>query len=319
VFAWGYNNNGQLGDGSTTNRPSPILLTDANGEAITGIAALAAGGSHSLALKANGMVLAWGYNGSGQLGDGTSTQRQRASAVLDRDTNLLTNIVAIAAGGDHSLAATADGQALAWGYNASGQLGNNTTINYYLPQLVITNEYVPLQGVLSVAAGRIHSLAHTADGHVYSWGDNDNGQLGNGEWFDSYRAQRVIDATGATISDMVFLATKRDHSLAMKSDGILLSWGDNAYNQLGDGSSTDRYTAVVVTDEIGDPIEFLVVQGTYCAGDYDYDGDIDGLDFSDFVLDFSIGNLAADLNNDGVVDGQDVDLFTANFGSTACP
>ena len=126
-------------------------------------------------------MLAWGYNGYGQLGDGTNTARYRVGPVLDAGYNLLTGIRAIAAGSNHSLALTADGRVLAWGYNGYGQLGDGSTANSNLPRVVIHDSYFPLQNMVAIAAGDNHSLALHRDGQVYSWGRNDNGQFGMGD------------------------------------------------------------------------------------------------------------------------------------------
>ncbi|NMC00696.1 MAG: hypothetical protein GYA35_10490, partial [Thermoanaerobaculaceae bacterium] len=165
VWAWGHNNYGQLGDGTTTDRLTPVQVQN-----LTNIVAIAGGSSHSLALKSDGTVWAWGYNNYGQLGDGTTTNRLTPIQVQN-----LTNIVAITGGGSHSLALKSDGTVWAWGYNRYGQLGDGTTTNRYVP-IQVQN----LTNVIAIAGGGSHSLALKSDGTVWAWGRNNYGQLGDG-------------------------------------------------------------------------------------------------------------------------------------------
>jgi hypothetical protein len=134
LWAWGSNANGQLGDGTTTDRATPTRI-------LTEVANLAAGSYHTLTLKSDGNLWAWGNNESGQLGDGTTTLRATPTLVLDGVDNL-------AAGSDHTLALKSDGSLWAWGSNAYGQLGDGTTTNRATPTQVLT-------GVVGLAAGVI--------------------------------------------------------------------------------------------------------------------------------------------------------------------
>jgi len=193
--------------------------------------AAAAGGSHSLALKADQTVWAWGANSSGQIGDGTTTQRLTPVQV----SGLMT-VIAIAAGLNHSLALKADGTVVAWGANGSGQLGDNTIVQKTSPVAVSG-----LSGVVAIAAGTNHSLALKSDGSVVAWGSNSNGQLG-----DNSTTQRLTPVPVSSLSSVATIAAGSDHSLALKTDGTLAAWGANASGQLGDGSYTQRLTPVPV-------------------------------------------------------------------------
>lgn len=171
ALSWGDNNAGQLGDGSTAERhvPGPVSLPD--NAALT---QLDAGVSHTLALTLEGRVLAWGDNGAGQLGDG-STDPSTAPVEVALPEGV--TVTQVAAGSDHGLALTSDGRVLAWGSNAVGQLGDGTTTDRTTPVEVQLPEDVT---VTRLSAGEGHSLALTDDGRVLAWGGNVDGQLGDG-------------------------------------------------------------------------------------------------------------------------------------------
>ena len=118
---------GQIGDGSTISRDNPVAVLNVDGSPFTDVVAVSAGATHTLALKSDGSVWAWGTNESGQLGDGTTTTRARPVRVRDA-SGPLTGVVAIAAGGVGGMALRQDGTVLTWGDNTFGQLGNNTTV-----------------------------------------------------------------------------------------------------------------------------------------------------------------------------------------------
>ena len=226
VWAWGTNDLGQLGDGTTVSHGTPAPVPG-----LTGVSAIAAGGYHSLA-KQNGMVLAWGYNYYGQLGDGTSTTRSTPAPVPG-----LTGVAVIAAGGGNSLAVKLDGSVQAWGWNQYGQLGDGTTTNRSTPVAV-----PELNGVAGIAAGGYHTIAAKLDGTVWAWGANDVGQLGNG-----IATNRTTPAAVPGLSAVAAIAAGLHHTLAVKQDGTVWAWGSNGYGQLGDGTSTTRSTPVPVT------------------------------------------------------------------------
>jgi hypothetical protein len=171
VLAWGRNSEGQLGNGTTTDSSTPVPVSVPSGTSVT---AIAGGGSHSLALTSSGQVLAWGSNGYGQLGNGTTTN---SSTPVQVSLPSGTTVIAIAAGGFHSLALTASGQVLAWGYNGNGELGNGATTNSSSPVAVSLPSGTT---VTAIAGGGSHSLALTSTGQVLAWGYNVYGQLGNG-------------------------------------------------------------------------------------------------------------------------------------------
>lgn len=231
VKAFGENATGQLGNGGTTDQSTPVTVT-----ALTGIVAVSAGGdqleAHSVALKSNGTVWAWGSNIYGGLGNGTTT-----SSNAPVQATGLTNVVAVSAGGWHTAALKSDSTVWTWGWNEDGQLGDNT--------LVLKSSPIQVSGltqVVAIACGTYHVLALKADGTVWAWGDNVSGQIGNNSTADQ---KTPVQVSGLT--DVTKIAAGRFFSLAVKSDGTVWTWGENLYGQLGDGTTTDRHTPVQVS------------------------------------------------------------------------
>jgi RHS repeat-associated protein len=218
-------NHAGTGTASTASLPAtPILvgrLYPAQVSGLSSVIQVAAGNYHMLALRSDGTVWAWGSNGSGQLGNGTTT-----SSGTPVQVSGLTGITSIAAGGNHSLAVKSDGTVWAWGNNASGQLGNGTTTSSSTPVQVTA-----LSGVATVAGGQSHSLAVTTSGAVWAWGYGADGELGDAA---TTNASAPVAVSGLT--SIVSIAAGGSHSLAVKSDGTLWAWGTNSSGQLGNAS-----------------------------------------------------------------------------------
>jgi alpha-tubulin suppressor-like RCC1 family protein len=235
VWAWGDNQRGQLGDGTTTNRTSPVKtqgLPVLSGSTVINPVTVTAGYFFSVALLEDGNLRAWGENASGQLGDGTITNRHTPIQVSGIST-----VDAIAAGYYHTLALRSDGTVWAWGGNASGQLGDGTTTERHTPQQV-----PGLTNMVAVAAGRNHSLALSSNGTVWAWGYNLYGQLGNNATIDSTTPVQVQGLS----STVVDVEAGMYYSLAVLANGTVWGWGDNRYLQIGSNGGTQSRTAVQV-------------------------------------------------------------------------
>lgn len=249
VRCWGWNIYGQLGDGTTINRSIPTAVTG-----LTGVVALATGFRHSCALKADSTVSCWGGNSFGQLGDGTTTNRSTPTAV----PNILTpvdivtgvRVATISAGIFHSCALKSNGVLSCWGNNGYGQLGDGTTISKSIPTTVPS-----LTEVASVSTGFYHSCALKTDGTVRCWGRNNSGQLGDGTTVDkSTPTPTVVPAFIIGLIPMTGVATLTagdTHNCVLKTDGTVRCWGGNNSGQLGDGTTTQRTTPVVVLSLAG--------------------------------------------------------------------
>jgi len=247
LYAWGSNANGQLGNNSTTDSSVPVAVSLGAAPAGTRFVQVAAGNSYSLALTADGTLYAWGDNSKGQLGNTTTTQSNVPVAVSQGATATTTRFVQVAAGQYHSLAVTADGTLYAWGDNSKGQLGNNSTTQSNVPAAVSRGAGATTTLYKQVAAGYFHSLAVSADGTLYAWGDNSKGQLGNNSTTNSSVLVAVSQGAGATTTRFGQVAAGQYRSLALAADGTRYAWGDNTNGQLGNNSTTQSNVLVAVS------------------------------------------------------------------------
>lgn len=275
VWAWGSNQFGQLGNGSTTESQMPIQTPG-----LANIVQIIASHNHSLALRSDGTVWAWGYNGSGQLGDGTKNNRSSPVQVTG-----LTNVVQISAGRLHSVALCSDGVLWNWGANDHGQVsvaaltpiqhpsftdiiqvsaGGSATVvlrandtvyqwgeltaggpdastlrDSFSPWRVVnedgTGQLTPLTGVVSIAHGIFHTLAIKADGSVYAWGRNSWGETEGAGW----QPKRIT-----SLQSGIQVSAAQRYSLMIAPDGSVWGLGLNVDGQLGNGTSTNATKAV---------------------------------------------------------------------------
>lgn len=245
ALAWGYNDDGQLGDNDDDDQEAPVYVRAIGGIGkLDGVLAVAAGDRHSLALKKDGTVLAWGYNNDGQLGDGTDDDTESPVAVLKvkKTKEKLQGIISIAAGTMHSVAVRNDGTVWAWGENNEGQLGDGTGDESEIPVQI-----KGLAGVIAVAAHSNHSLALKSDGTVWGWGKNKDGQLGDRTISNRETPVQVKGPEGkGKLENVVAIATGDGFSMALKKDGTVWTWGNNKFGQLGIGSDAPRLVPVQV-------------------------------------------------------------------------
>ena len=237
IFAWGNNSYGQLGDGTSQATGIPVQVDDSGALAGKTVVAITAGSLHSLALTSDGQVFAWGDNGSGRLGDGT-TETRRVPVAVDRTGALAgKSVVAIAAGQYHSLALASDGRVYAWGYGFQGQLGDGTIDNRISPVAVVATGVLAGKSVIGISAGFYHSVAATSDGTVAAWGFNTNGQLGNNSTSPS--PLPVVAAGSLAGKRVTAVRAGANFNLALTDDGQVHAWGSNGSGQLGIGTTAD--------------------------------------------------------------------------------
>ena len=218
VWTWGHNQYGQLGgETATYYHTTPMQVQNLNN-----ITAISAGYGHTLTLKNDGTVWAWGMNGDGQIGDGTTNSHATPTQVQN-----LSNIMVISAGYYHSVALEKDGTVWAWGRNSSGELGNGTTISSTTPVQVRK-----LNNVVAISAGYSHTVALKKEGTVWAWGRNSSGQLVDGTF-----SRRLTQVQSFDLGTVTAIAAGEFHTVALKNDTTVFAGGGNAYGQLGDGTT----------------------------------------------------------------------------------
>jgi len=234
VLIWGMNTDGELGDGTTTDRLAPVRPRIPAGVTVT---AISAGYNHALALTKSGRLLSWGDNTAGQLGDG-STRDRHAPVYVKLPAH--TKITSIATGYETSYAVTSTGRMLAWGFNGTGEVGDGTTKNRLKPTHVQLPAGVK---VSSATGGELHVLALTTDGRALAWGYNPDGQLGDGTTTIRHKPVWVKLPPGTKVRA---LAGGESFSMALTRGGRILTWGYNGSGQLGNGTTTSSTTPVAV-------------------------------------------------------------------------
>lgn len=221
LWTWGLNSNGQLGDGTNTNKNIPTQITNENNWQL-----ITAETNHTIALKTNGTLWAWGNNVYGQLGDGTNTNKNIPTQIgIDSNWQFISS-----GGGDHAFALKTDGTLWGWGDNFSGQLGDNTNNSKNIPtQIGNSTDWA----IISV--GSDHTIALKTNGTLWAWGKNSFGQLGDGTLINKKNPTQI-----GTANNWEFISTSNNHTIAKKTDGTLWAWGLNDNGQLGDGTSINK-------------------------------------------------------------------------------
>jgi signal peptidase I len=248
VVCWGENNEEQLGDGTSTNRSTPVQVIGVGGAGtLTGAVAAAAGESHVCARRTDGSAVCWGRNDKGQLGDGTTSDSTSPVVVSG-----LGDATHIAAGAKFSCAVTGESHMYCWGDNPSGQLGTGTTAGSSHPDRVIGVAGHPMDDVLTVAAGLKHSCMSLMDLSVHCWGRNDRGQVGDGTTSDTAVPAAVVGTSGAGhLSGVRQVVAGDEHTCALLSDTTVVCWGRNDKGQLGNDKATGDTSTPQVVKGVG--------------------------------------------------------------------
>jgi alpha-tubulin suppressor-like RCC1 family protein len=266
VFACGNNGYGRLGDGSVTQRNTPIEILTTNIGTTLPITAIAAGDYHSLFLRSDGKVFACGDNGSGQLGDGTLTDKSTPIAISTTNIGTSLPIIAIAAGNSYSLFLRSDGKVFACGSNGYSQLGNGNTTQQNTPIPILTTNIGTTFPIIAISAGGNHSLFLRSDGKVFACGYNNSGQLGNGNITQQNTPIPILTTNIGTTFPITAISSGGSHSLFLRSDGKVYACGANVHGRLGDGTTTNSSTPIaILTTNIGTtyPITAIFARGAH--------------------------------------------------------
>jgi alpha-tubulin suppressor-like RCC1 family protein len=227
VKGWGRNTNGQLGNGTSSDRTTPSAVSG-----LTDVTRVSSTRDHGCAVKSDGTLRCWGSNSSGQLGDGTTNY-----SLVPVSVSGIGNAVSVSAGWWHSCAILDDGTGRCWGQNDYGRLGDDSTVSSLVPVIV-----EGLTNAVSVITATNHSCALLGNGSVRCWGRNHVGQLGNGSNNDSLLPVNVSGLSNATA-----LSGVEAHTCALTSTMEVWCWGANSAGQLGDGTTTNRSAPVKVS------------------------------------------------------------------------
>jgi alpha-tubulin suppressor-like RCC1 family protein len=228
AYCWGSNDAGQLGDGTTTNRFLPTMVSGGHT-----FAAIAPGWFHTCGLRTDGALYCWGLNTSGQLGDGTAADRLVPTAVTSGQAFSM-----VAATNAHTCAVATDGAAYCWGANGFGQLGDGSTAGQLVPTAVSGGHIFA-----SISGGLSHTCGLRADGAAFCWGRNTSGQLG-----DATTTTRLVPTPVVGEHTFASLNAQGDvHTCAVRTDSAAYCWGGNDSGQLGDGTTGPRVVPTAVS------------------------------------------------------------------------
>jgi alpha-tubulin suppressor-like RCC1 family protein len=234
VWGWGWNVAGQIGDNSSTSRLTPVSILGATKT----FCKIGSGRVHTFAIDKNGRVWSWGFNSTGQLGDNSITSRLTPVSILGATKTFCQ----IAGGACHTAAIDKNGRAWAWGFNSTGQLGDNSITSKLTPVSVLGATKTFCQ----IASGDFHTVALDKNGRVWVWGRNDEGQLGD----NSITSRRTpVSVLGAT-KTFCQIASSGRTTVALDKNGRVWAWGSNFYGEVGDNSITQRNTPVSVAGTI---------------------------------------------------------------------
>ncbi|AEC02951.1 fimbrillin family protein [Parasphaerochaeta coccoides] len=239
LWATGNNEYGQLGVGDTTNRSTPEQVWDSPDGSVkmTDVAAVFAGETHTLILKKDGTLWATGYNGVGQLGDGTIIDKTIPVQVKDDAGGFMTGVKAVSAGAAHTMILKKDGTLWATGFNSNGQLGIGNNDNKDTPVQVASMD----SDVAAVSTGELHTMILKKNGTLWATGYNASGQLGDGYNTERNTPEQVMENVAAVFAGV-------GHTMILKEeDGTLWATGSNGYGQLGVGDNDGRSTPAQVT------------------------------------------------------------------------
>ncbi|MBC7796356.1 MAG: carboxypeptidase regulatory-like domain-containing protein [Pyrinomonadaceae bacterium] len=317
VAAWGSDLQGQLGNGFLLgSQVSPVSVGSAL-SVLDNTVAVSAGDFHSLALKSDGTVWAWGDNTFGQTNVDDTGLSVLLPIQVGQSATTLTNIIAIDAGAFHNLALKSDGTVVAWGRNGFGQIGNGTSglIN------AMPTQVAGLTNVVAIAAGFRQSMALKSDGTVWVWGDNTNGAIGNGTTGGLMTAPMKAD-----IANVVQITAGANHCVAVKSDGTVWAWGFGLNGQIGDGSFNDRnvptrvsgLSNVTFATSAGDHTLARRRDGSVFAWGYNANGEL-GNNTTNTIAPFGVSTpVQSDVNAGNIVIGAGrFSSFSARSSYTA--
>jgi alpha-tubulin suppressor-like RCC1 family protein len=291
-LTWGDNEFGQLGEGTTTPyRVTPEHVLASGGSLFTKVIAITNGGDHTVVLRDDSTVWAWGANSWGQLGDGTTTNRSTPAPVKGPGgVEVLTGVTMVAAGNGHTVALKADGTVWTWGFHLLGQLGDGTFTDHDTPRQVVgPNGTGFLTDIVSIAAGGERTVALQANGTVWTWGRN----------IGPTPVQVKGTLSNSVLTDVVMIAAGEKESMALKTDGTVWTWVGTIASQMGGPEGNGYLTGVVAIAAGFDHLVALKANGSVWTWGMNTYGQLGngflGFDFprSDHPIQVPLGGIVA--------------------------
>ncbi len=250
AYCWGDNTYGQLGDGTTTQRKTPVAVSTLgvlSGKIVTSIAA---GDTHVCAI-ADGWVYCWGEGTNGRLGNGTTSNKSSPVAVSQGDIPGSSTILHVAAGGGQTCAIASNNKTYCWGYGSSGRLGNGSTSDHSTPVAVSQGSLPSGSEVSYITAGNSHTcVIASANSKAYCWGGGGSGRLGNGSTSNQTIPVTVSQGVMPSGSTILQIIAANSHTCAVASNNQAYCWGNGSSGRLGNGSTSDHSTPVAVSQGV---------------------------------------------------------------------
>jgi alpha-tubulin suppressor-like RCC1 family protein len=265
AISWGYNVEGQLGNGTVTESTTPVQVSG-----LSNAVAVASDYYSSIALLSNGTVMAWGYNNYGELGDGSITGPEECNTYSCSKVPVpvpgLSNVIAIAGNGEHFLALLGDGTVMGWGYDYHGDLGDGTGVQTGCECVDHPVSVPGLSDAVAISIGELQASALLAGGTVKAWGDNEYGYLGTGVETTSGGCECLGPVTVNGISGATAVASGDIHGLALLADGTVKGWGYDYYGAatgIANTTSSPCYCAPGALQVAGLPQTQAISAGAY--------------------------------------------------------
>ena len=262
IYSWGYGFDGELGDGGTALSTTPVVVAEGARPAGVGFTQVAAGDGMAFGIGTDGQVYSWGWNVTGALGTGDLMNQDVPTALSAGAIPVGVEITRVASGQEGGYALGDDGKVYAWGSDLFGDLGDGGSTDQDVPVAVVAGDIPGGVTITAIAAGSSSAYAVGSDGHIFSWGNGGNGQLGNGSGAESNTPVLVSEGEIPSGVTLTSVSGGYHSAIALGSDDRVYGWGDDNSGDLADGTTTQRETPVLGANAVVTRVTFGGVAGT---------------------------------------------------------